>query len=530
MTLWQDQTSRREPSGVAPSATSDHQDGRPLSRREARERERRAAEAIAEGNAHPSGVYDFDRHDFSQDSGSDQDFRVHDTADIWAALSRQSGTPTVDRLRAAEPGIPSAGTTSAADLAGRDGVPTPPASGLPPVTDDLMDRVRSAVLGRDRQSDAPPAPERPLTRRDMRGQRGGENADAVPASWFPEPSASRPAAPAAFTGHVEEPTVAMPAIDRFTLDAQEPVTAVVDLPHFFPEPVGNDELHFSAPLQAEVAEPLAAHPEAEAEPAFLEPEAPAFFDPRRQAERFFAPEPEQPMPQQAFEPAPFVEPRPETTDVPTSLAGFEALISRARSKPEQAQQPLAQQPLVQQPQAPRPQAPEQYQAPAFQQAVQQPVQRPATPWMEDEPAEPDEPAGFSGLLSRTVGTSSGSQNALILPKDPQPDFTQAINGSGDIFITGTHRLSNSFAATGAHKEHVDSADIDRLYEAAHDEPASGVSPVRATSAVSGGMTGRSPLSRRSHSAALPTVLAVVAGLMAVGVIVMLVGSWVLRLF
>jgi hypothetical protein len=235
---------------------------------------------------------------------------------------------------------------------------------------------------------------------------------------------------------------------------------------------------------------------------------------------------------QAFEPASVAEPRPETTDVPTSLAGFEALISRARNKPEQAQ---PQRQAVEPPQAPaafqQPEAPAAFQQPAaYQQPArqpQQPAQRPAMPWKDDEP---DEPAGFSGLLSRTVGAGGGSQNALILPKDPQPDFTQAINGAGDIFITGTHRLSDSFAATGARKEHVDSADIDRLYEAAHDEPASGVSPVRATSAVSGGMTGRSPLSRRSHSAALPTVLAVVAGLMAVGVIVMLVGSWVLRLF
>jgi hypothetical protein len=524
MTLWQDQTSRRDRSGVASSATSAPQDGRPLSRREARERERQAAEALAEGRVHPSGVYDFDRHDLGANSSPEQDFGVHDTADIWAALSRQSGAPAVDRLRAAEPGIPSAGTASAADLAARGGAPATPSTGLPPVTDDLMDRVRSAVLGRDRTADAPAAPERPLTRRDMRGQRGAENVDALPASWFPEPTAARPVAPAAFTGYVEEPTVAMPAVDRATLDAQEPVTAVVDLPHFFPEPVGDDEVHFSAPLRAEVAEPLAAYPEAEADASFLEPEAPAFFDPRRQAERFFAPQPEQPVRQQAFEPAPFTEPRAETTDVPTSLAGFEALISRARNKPEPAQapQPARQpQPLEQ----PQPQAPAAFQQPARQ--PQQPVQRPATQWMEDQP---DEPAGFSGLLSRTVGTSSGSQNALILPRDPQPDFTQAINGSGDIFITGTHRLDASIGATGAHKEHIDSADIDRLYEAAHDEPAHGVSPVRASRAVSGGMTGRSPLSRRSHSAALPTVLAVVAGLMAVGVIVMLVGSWVLRLF
>jgi len=520
MTLWQDQTSRRDRSGVASSATSAPQDGRPLSRREARERERQAAEALAEGRAHPSGVYDFKSHDFGQDSQPEQEFRVHDTADIWAALSRQSGAPAVDRLRAAEPGIPSAGTTSAADLAGRGATPATPSTGLPPVTDDLMDRVRSAVLGRDRTADQPAAPERPLTRRDLRSQRGGEEADAVPASWFSEPAAGRPAAPAAFTGYVDEPTVAMPAVDRATLDAQEPVTAVVDLPHLFAEPVGNDELHFSAPMPAEVAEPLAAYPEAEADAAFLEPEAPAFFDPRRQAERFFAPEPEQPIRQQAFEPAPIVEPRTETTDVPTSLAGFEALISRARSKPEQAQQ---------QPKAPERPAPASFQQPVRQPQPQQAVQRPATPWLEDEVDEPEEQAGFSGLLSRTV-TASGSQNALILTKDPQPDFTQAMNGSGNVFITGTHRLHDSIGSTGARKEHIDSADIDRLYEAAHDEPASGVSPVRATSAVSGGMTGRSPLSRRSHSAALPTVLAVVAGLMAVGVIVMLVGSWVLRLF
>src|SRR4051812_5066389 len=175
MTLWQDQTSRRDRSGVAPSATSEHQEGRPLSRREARERERRAAEALAEGRAHPSGVYDFDRHDLGPNPPADQEFGVHDTADIWAALSRQSGAPAVDRLRSAEPGIPSAGTTSAADLASRGAAPATPGTGLPPVTDDLMNRVRSAVLGRDRSADEPAAPQRPVSRRDLRAQRGDED-------------------------------------------------------------------------------------------------------------------------------------------------------------------------------------------------------------------------------------------------------------------------------------------------------------------------------------------------------------------
>ena len=499
MTLWQDQLSRQNRSAVDPSS-----DGRPLSRREARERERQAAEALAAGRVHPSGVMDFDGHDLRDEIGSDQEYRVHDTADIWAALNRRSDLPGggVDRLRGAEPSIPSAGVASAAELAARSGTATPGA-GLPPVTDDLMDRVRGAVLGRERgQAAAYGAQQRPLTRRELRAQQAPEDVDALPASWFDEtgrPARPAAAAPAAFTGatypeYTDEPTVAMPALDRAALDAQAPVTAAVDLPRFFTEPVGDDALTFSAQMEAEVAEPLAAHPAAAAEAAFLEP--------RTEAPRYLEPEPPR-----------FVEPRTETTDVPTSLAGFEALISRARGTG-----------------APQPQPPAAVQPPQPQQQlrnIEQPAARPAPVWKDDQP---DEPAGFSGLLSRSVGASSGSQNALILPHDPQPDFTQAISGSGDIFITGTHHLPRSVAERGASAHQVDSREMDRLYEAAHDEPASGVSPVRASSAVSGGMTGRSPIARRSHSAALPTILAIVAGLMAVGVIVMLVGSWVLRLF
>lgn len=510
MTLWQDQMSRQNRSAVDPSSATS--EGRPLSRREARERERQAAEALAAGRVHPSGVMDFEGHDLREEMGSDQEFQVHDTADIWAALSRRTDLPGggVDRLRSAEPSIPNAGVTSAAELASRTGAPVTPGAGLPPVTDDLMDRVRGAVLGRERGQAAPSsaAPQRPLSRRELRAQQAPEDVDALPASWFDQTGpaqaapAAVPSAPPAFSGAVfaepeGEPTVAMPALDRAALDAQAPVTAAVDLPRFFTEPVGNDALTFSAPMEPEVADPLAAHPSAEAEAAFLEP--------RRDARPYFEPEPPR-----------VVEPRTETTDVPTSLAGFEALISRARGTG-----------APQQPAAPAQQVPAAFAQPQPQlRNIEQPAARPAAAWKDDA----EEPAGFSGLLSRTVGASSGSQNALILPHDPQPDFTQAISGSGDIFITGTQHLPRSIAQTGAAAHQVDSRDMDRLYEAAHDEPASGVSPVRATSAVSGGMTGRSPIARRSHSAALPTILAVVAGLMAVGVIVMLVGSWVLRLF
>ena len=139
--------------------------------------------------------------------------------------------------------------------------------------------------------------------------------------------------------------------------------------------------------------------------------------------------------------------------------------------------------------------------------------------------------GFTGLLSRSVQGSHGSANALILPNDPQPDLTQAVSANGDIFITGSMNLPRSLSTTGAPSDLYDSHEIDRLYEASQDEPAAGVAPVRASKAVSGGPheRGFSNAPRRRGNV-LPTVLAIVAGAMAVGVVTLLVGSWVLKLF
>ena len=85
--------------------------------------------------------------------------------------------------------------------------------------------------------------------------------------------------------------------------------------------------------------------------------------------------------------------------------------------------------------------------------------------------------------------------------------------------------------TGAPSDLYDSHEIDRLYEASQDEPAAGVAPVRASKAVSGAPHDRSfAAAPRRGGNLLPTVLAIVAGAMAVGVVTLLVGSWVLKLF
>ena len=82
MTSWQD-----EPTGSPFSGGGADPAGRPRSRREAREAERRA-ETMLEKPPHPSGVVDFEAHDFSGDFTPDQDFAVGDTQDIWRALTR----------------------------------------------------------------------------------------------------------------------------------------------------------------------------------------------------------------------------------------------------------------------------------------------------------------------------------------------------------------------------------------------------------------------------------------------------------
>jgi hypothetical protein len=241
----------------------------------------------------------------------------------------------------------------------------------------------------------------------------------------------------------------------------------------------------------------------QAEPQYEEVEPdPSFIEPRSYQQQGLRREPVQPPAAYQEPPAAFgpeqVGPPSEVTD----LAGFEAMIRRARS----GQPPMPQQLVPQQ--------------------QPQQLQRPL-PWKDDDDAQED----YTGLLGRPVSGSNGSANALILPSDPQPDLMQAVNSTGDIFITGSHHLPKSLAQTGATAEHYDSLEIDRLFEASQDEPAAGVAPVRASKAISGTGSTRSIIGvRRSPGNVLPTVLAIIAGAMAIGVVALLVGSWVLKLF
>ena len=87
-------------------------------------------------------------------------------------------------------------------------------------------------------------------------------------------------------------------------------------------------------------------------------------------------------------------------------------------------------------------------------------------------------------------------------------------------------------ATGAHPDRIDSSDIDRLLDSDENEfNTSEVQPVRASRAISTHTSTRgviAPPKKRGN--ALPVVLMVTAGVLAVGVIGLLVAAYVLKVF
>ena len=562
MTSWQDQYNA-DPFAAPGGAGA----GRQLSRREAREAERRAAETLVEKPPHPSGVVDFEAHDFGADFVPDQEINVGDTQDIWQALTRGAQPAPASRFTAGVPEAP-------APRGEQDAAAMP---------NDLMDRVRDAVLRRpaepapqrapsmpptafptqghdraapeSRPTTAPGAvrpaagrfdsqpydvraltPEATPTRRERRMRETADlREDGLPVELFAPrapSSAPVPQQQPAYDEYAEveadgyydydapyapEPTIAIP-VRAAGVEQPLPGADPVALPQAFAEPAGDDVITFSNPIAQVRAEPHDHYLQAEADPEFIEPadeddddwEAQAVPTPAPRSasvpiaflppqDSVVQPQPWDSAPQPQQRDARFQDLQVGPPSEMTDLAGFEALIRKARN------QPLAPQP------------------------ADAPAARPAAAWADDDE---DDRGGFGTLLNRQVQSSHGTSPALILPNDPQLlDVTQAVSGTGDIFVTGTMKLSRSLSTTGGHDDLYDSHEIDRLYDVAHDEPAAGVAPVRASKAVSGSAANRTVVTGRpGRGNVLPTVLAVVAGAMAVGVVALLVGSWVLHIF
>ncbi|MEO6826413.1 MAG: hypothetical protein ABI255_09045 [Microbacteriaceae bacterium] len=132
---------------------------------------------------------------------------------------------------------------------------------------------------------------------------------------------------------------------------------------------------------------------------------------------------------------------------------------------------------------------------------------------------------------RVVGATTTS--ALILPSIPNSgEINRPIASTGEILVTGSIEVPHSFAASGHRPSMFDSSDIDRLFDQSEADADTGtVAPVRASRAVSTHTSTRGVIApQRGHGAALPMVLAITAGVLALGVIGLLVAGFVLRIF
>ncbi|MFE6966346.1 hypothetical protein ACFVAJ_14625 [Agromyces sp. NPDC057679] len=135
----------------------------------------------------------------------------------------------------------------------------------------------------------------------------------------------------------------------------------------------------------------------------------------------------------------------------------------------------------------------------------------------EDRAEPFDQMLSRGALSHGVPTTT---NALILPSLPdQGAFANQLAQPGEVLATGSIDLPRSFGATGVHPSQVDSSDVDRLFEHQVEDVGTGVAPVAATRAISTQGAARTMISPpKKEGMNVPLVLAVTAGVLALGVV------------
>jgi hypothetical protein len=203
----------------------------------------------------------------------------------------------------------------------------------------------------------------------------------------------------------------------------------------------------------------------------------------------------------------------EATPAPVSAQSFADILSPPDAE---AESPAS---------APRP-----YQPPTGHWSIAAAEPDDADPGNAQQPAESPDPAYARSRVSTGTVTSS---NALILPSVPSiADATGPLTSTGEILVTGSIDLPRSLGATGTHSDRFDSSDIDRLFEQSEGEQnTADVAPIRASRAVSTHTSTRDTITPRKHpSNKLPTVLAITAAVLAVGVIGLLVAAYVFKVF
>lgn len=160
-----------------------------------------------------------------------------------------------------------------------------------------------------------------------------------------------------------------------------------------------------------------------------------------------------------------------------------------------------------------------------------PVDRPDSHIVIDDSAR-----SFDDLISaRPVGaTNAYATSALVLPAVPSSmDIGSALDETGEVIITGSINLPPSMGANGAPAEGIESSELDALLDFHEYENIDGdVAPVSASRAVSttGGSSGTMVTPPKRGRANVPVILAITAGVLAIGVVGLLLAAFVFRIF
>jgi hypothetical protein len=141
---------------------------------------------------------------------------------------------------------------------------------------------------------------------------------------------------------------------------------------------------------------------------------------------------------------------------------------------------------------------------------------------------------FDDLVGNGVGAGGipTTTNALILPAIPRQGSSGPITSTGEIMITGSIDLPRSLGATGQHPNLFDSSEMDRMLdqldEGGHHHD---VAPVSASRAVSTHTSTRGVMTPpRKRGASLPTVLAITAAVLAIGVLSLFVVGYAFNIY
>lgn len=359
--------------------------------------------------------------------------------------------------------------------------------------------------------------EPPLTRRELRERERLLEQQA--ASSTPDAAVTPNAGAETPVKHAVTPPAPMPAVPappRAAPQQTPPPPA-----YAAPRPAGaRDE---ASPFGGAIAGPAPANPFAP--PSSSLPAAPA---PARYPD---AVEPEPPTPERTLT-------RRELRAMldANSDESFDLDLDDDRAAP--TAQPLAS--AERPPAAPFPAAPAPIRAPAPHQVTEsaiadEPVAapKPVGHWTDQLNAPVDRAEPFDQLLSRGA-VSHGvptTTNALILPNLPDHGtMGDSIAPTGDVIVTGSIDLPRSFGASGVHPSQIDSSDVDRLFDQVEDGAGVGA-PIAATSAVSTQGAARAMMAPpKKEGMNVPLVLAVTAGVLALGVVATLVIGAVAGLF